>query len=621
MSSLSLSDKVLILEGSYENFKTSLCKALETDRFLWGFKHKKDYNKVLKRENRDSPVVFYIPEKEGSVIGRCFVKMIAKVGEEVKDKELRELFWPDEIRANKIIYPYRFYLVPVKTSEKLPDICTGAEPPEEIFIKLDDIEKYIEEKCGSKKQIPVGWSANTLQGCEARKLLEYLEQNFTLADFKYTLKNLLGRIRPFRNKSGELKFRGDEVSIILLSLFSGKNVLLVGPPGSGKTSLLRELLDGLGVSYRLVTGNPEWTPFDTIGGMLVGGGVRKGFIFSTIEESVRVFREDGRLHWLILDEINRANVDLAFGKFFTLLDPVYREKEKLEIPGVEGGESSTVVPFSFRVLATMNSYDRAMLFKLGYALTRRFAIISHIYLEDLSTYCNNYVKKASEENTLRELVKYSETIKDLLHVDFEKIREELVKCREVKHGEYTRHDCITPVDFAEKIKGYGDKWVEEVFSLKVSETEIKLDRILLELVEELNSELANYEDCEICPVQITPGVVADALKYIAVGIYAYKQGYGKLECLASTSNDKQTLAYALLLLDTAFSTYILPQLDILADYAHREKLYRGRPGAAGQSEGNSIEDILRSINEKLKKAGLIYSAKLVEKLVKGYHVF
>ena len=33
------------------------------------------------------------------------------------------------------------------------------------------------------------------------------------------------------------------------------------------------------------------------------------------------------------------------------------------------------IPYSFRIIATMNSYDRAILIKLGFALLRRFSVI------------------------------------------------------------------------------------------------------------------------------------------------------------------------------------------------------------------------------------------------------
>jgi hypothetical protein len=325
---------------------------------------------------------------------------------------------------------------------------------------------------------------------------------------------------------------------------------------------------------------------------------------------------DGKLYWLIIDEINRANVDLAFGKFFTLLDPIHREKEKLEIPG--SGENSIEVPYVFRVLATMNSYDRALLFKLGYALTRRFAIINHSYIQEIDKYYKEkYLEKASSGKLLELLKQGQEGIEKDIGVDFERIKEELKKCRGL--------DCITPLDFAgeisrleEKLK---EKWRDEVYSIEVPGGRVRLDNVAISLVKIINKNLAEFSDCEVCPIQITPGLVADALKYIAIGIYAFKKKLLALPAGISEKADLQRLAYILLLLDSAFSTYIVPQLDILADYASREKLQRGAAKATSSSERKSIVDILRGIGKNLGEYGLVYSENLIEKLSMGYHVF
>jgi hypothetical protein len=319
---------------------------------------------------------------------------------------------------------------------------------------------------------------------------------------------------------------------------------------------------------------------------------------------------------LIIDEINRANVDLAFGKFFTLLDPIHREKEKLEIPG--SGENSIEVPYVFRVLATMNSYDRALLFKLGYALTRRFAIINHSYIQEIDKYYKEkYLEKASSGKLLELLKQGQEGIEKDIGVDFERIKEELKKCRGL--------DCITPLDFAgeisrleEKLK---EKWRDEVYSIEVPGGRVRLDNVAINLVKIINEDLAKFSDCEVCPIKITPGLVADALKYIAIGIYAFKKNLLALPAGISEKADLQRVAYILLLLDSAFSTYIVPQLDILADYASREKLQRGAAKATGSAEGKSIVDILRGIGKNLGEYGLVYSANLIEKLSMGYHVF
>jgi len=348
---------------------------------------------------------------------------------------------------------------------------------------------------------------------------------------------------------------------------------------------------------------------------LTTGGVKEGFILDAVKKCREQLERDGKLYWLIIDEINRANVDLAFGKFFTLLDPIHREKEKLEIPG--SGENSIEVPYVFRVLATMNSYDRALLFKLGYALTRRFAIINHSYIQEIDKYYKEYLEKASSGKLLELLKQGQESIGEDTGVDFERIKEELKKCR--------GPDCITPLDFAEEIsrleEKLKEKWRDEVYSIEVPGGRVRLDNVAISLVKIINKDLAEFSDCEVCPIQITPGVVADALKYIAIGIYAFKKNLLVLPAGISEKADLQRVAYILLLLDSAFSTYIVPQLDILADYASREKLQRGAAKATSSAERKSIVDILRDIGKNLGEYGLVYSANLVEKLSMGYHVF
>lgn len=158
-------------------------------------------------------------------------------------------------------------------------------------------------------------------------------------------------------------------------LVAGKNVVFYGPPGTGKTRAAVLLSDALCASKELVTANAEWSNYQVVGGYRPAGESWEpdtGFLTAAAKqcgESLR--REPPRPSWLIIDELNRANLDEAFGDVFTLLDLDYRTAEPLSY-----ADKDVYVPLSFRILATMNTYDQAQLFSLGYAFRRRFAFVS-----------------------------------------------------------------------------------------------------------------------------------------------------------------------------------------------------------------------------------------------------
>jgi hypothetical protein len=98
-----------------------------------------------------------------------------------------------------------------------------------------------------------------------------------------------------------------------------------------------------------------------------------------------------------------------------------------------------------------------------------------------------------------------------------------------------------------------------------------------------------------------PRCLADALKYVAVLNLLLKEFKGGLDIEVHVK----------LVLDTALTSYILPQLDVLADQAKFEVM-SGREGRLGE--------ILNSIKVSLGRLGLKLSSELVERLAKGYHI-
>ena len=172
---------------------------------------------------------------------------------------------------------------------------------------------------------------------------------------------------------------------LVAALDSGRHVMLTGVPGTGKTSLAYVLADLARdtvrcTGYLAVTASADWGERHTVGHY---ADTPEGVVFQP-----GVFLDaiqSGR--WLIIDELNRADFDRAFGPLFTVLanQPVTLPYKPAGHPApisiVPAGTpipphtDAIAVPRHWRIVATMNDFDRSTLHKLSYALMRRFAFI------------------------------------------------------------------------------------------------------------------------------------------------------------------------------------------------------------------------------------------------------
>jgi len=153
--------------------------------------------------------------------------------------------------------------------------------------------------------------------------------------------------------------------VLAATLSSGCHIVLEGPPGTGKSTLLRAVADGAGLGVEFVEGNAELTPGRLVGHhdpalVLEAGYTPDTFVDGPLISALR----EGRL--LYIEEFNRVPEETL-----NVLVGALAEGE-IHVPRLGRVRARP----SFRLIAAMNPFDAVGTARVSQAIADRMSRIA-----------------------------------------------------------------------------------------------------------------------------------------------------------------------------------------------------------------------------------------------------
>ena len=165
--------------------------------------------------------------------------------------------------------------------------------------------------------------------------------------------------------------RERELELVLAAVAAGRDLLLEGPPGTSKSTLLRAITAEWGIPFVFVEGNADLTPTRLIGHhnparVLQEDYRPENFVDGPLLEAMR---EGG---FLYIEEFNRAPEDTLNSLLTSMAE------REVTVPRV----GTVVARPTFRVIASMNPYDNVGTTRLSSSVLDRLCRLAVTYQDE-----------------------------------------------------------------------------------------------------------------------------------------------------------------------------------------------------------------------------------------------
>lgn len=166
----------------------------------------------------------------------------------------------------------------------------------------------------------------------------------------------------------EIVGRENEIKSILAAMDAGKHILLEGPPGTSKSTLLRRIAREANIPFFIVEGNIDLTPAKLVGHFNPAKVMSDNYQPEYFEKGpLTCAMEQGGI--LYIEEFNRMPADVSN----VLITPM--EEGEIHIPRY--GQARAIRPFT--VIAAQNPFDDVGTVRVSRAFMDRICLIKMDY--------------------------------------------------------------------------------------------------------------------------------------------------------------------------------------------------------------------------------------------------